>query len=153
MQEFKGDRKLTTVVVKDIKTGEVMEMNPIGVFVFIGLQPNTDFVKDAVDLDAQGFAKTSATVETNIPGVFATGDVRTGSTKQIASVVGEGATAALMVGHYLETQPAAGVTEATRGKHVRRDGKGRQPGQQILRRRVRAIGAVRRDRPSAGNRP
>ena len=64
MQEFKGDRKLTAVVVKDIKTGEVMEMNPAGVFAFIGLQPNTDFVKDAVDLDAQRFAKTSATVET-----------------------------------------------------------------------------------------
>jgi thioredoxin reductase (NADPH) len=102
VQEFKGDRKLTAVVVKDIKTGGVMEMNPAGVFVFIGLQPSTDFVKDAVDLDAQGFIETSATLETNIPGVFATGDVRTGSTKQIASAVGEGATAALMVRHYLE---------------------------------------------------
>jgi thioredoxin reductase (NADPH) len=102
VEEFKGDRKLTGIVVKDIKSGEVMEMHPAGVFVFIGLQPNTDFVKDAVELDAQGFIETSATLETNMPGVFATGDVRTGSTKQIASAVGEGATAALMVRHYLE---------------------------------------------------
>ena len=102
VQEFKGNGRLTGVVVKDLKTGRLEEMHPAGVFIFIGLDPNTDFVKDEIELDERGFVKTGATFETNIPGVFATGDVRAGSTKQIASAVGEGATAALMVRQFME---------------------------------------------------
>ena len=78
-------------------------MHPGGVFIFIGLSPNSEFVKDVVDVDERGFIKTSPTMETNIPGVFAAGDVRAGSTKQVASAVGEGASVALMVRQYLET--------------------------------------------------
>ena len=102
VQEFKGDGHLASVVVKDLKSGAVEEMTPGGVFIFIGLDPNTDFLRGAIDLDERGFIKTSATLETSVPGVFAAGDARIGSTKQIASAVGEGATAALMVRQYLE---------------------------------------------------
>ena len=102
VQEFKGSGHLTGVVVKNLQTGDVAEMNPAGVFIFIGLDPNTDYLKDVVDLDERGFVSTSATLETSVPGIFATGDVRAGSTKQVASAVGEGATAALMVRQYLE---------------------------------------------------
>ncbi len=72
-----------------------------GTFVFIGLSPNTDFLRGIVALDHNGFVSTGLDLQTDIPGVFAAGDCRHGSTKQIASAVGEGATAALMIRHYL----------------------------------------------------
>ncbi len=109
VQEFKGDAKLSAVVVKDETTGETKELKPGAVFIFIGLDPNTDFLRELIDLDQLGFIKTSATLETNIGGVFAAGDVRAGSTKQVASAVGEGATAALMIRQFLEK------TEGSRG--------------------------------------
>ena len=100
--EFKGDGKLSSVVIKDTSTGETEEITPGAVFVFIGLLPNTAFVKDSVDLDQWGSISTSPTMETSLEGVFAAGDARSGSTKQVASAVGEGATAALMIRQYLE---------------------------------------------------
>lgn len=74
-----------------------------GVFVFIGLKPNTQFLKGSgVELDEIGMVKTNEKLETNVQGVFCAGDVRSGATMQIASAVGEGATAALMIREYLE---------------------------------------------------
>jgi thioredoxin reductase (NADPH) len=75
-----------------------------GIFVFIGLVPNTTWLKGQFDLDDQGFIKTSKTFETSMPGVFAAGDVRSGSTLQLASAVGEGVTAALMIREYLKEE-------------------------------------------------
>ena len=100
--EFKGEGKLSSVVIKNTATGETEEITPGAVFVFIGLLPNTAFVKDSVDLDQWGSISTSPTMETSLEGVFAAGDARSGSTKQVASAVGEGATAALMIRQYLE---------------------------------------------------
>ena len=100
--EFKGEGKLSSVVIKNTATGETEEITPGAVFVFIGLLPNTAFVKDSVDLDQWGSISTSPTMETSLEGVFAAGDSRSGSTKQVASAVGEGATAALMIRQYLE---------------------------------------------------
>ena len=71
---------------------------------FIGLLPNTDFVKGVVELDQYGFIVTRPNLETSMDGVFAAGDCRVGSTKQVVSAMGEGATAALMVREYLERQ-------------------------------------------------
>ena len=109
VEEFKGNSKLSAVVIKDVNTGETKELTPAAVFVFIGLDPNTDFLRGVIDLDQWGAIKTSLTLETNLEGVFAAGDVRAGSTKQVASAVGEGATAALMIRQYLEK------TEGSRG--------------------------------------
>ena len=100
--KFKGEGKLSSVVIKNTATGETEEITPGAVFVFIGLLPNTAFVKDSVDLDQWGSISTSPTMETSLEGVFAAGDARSGSTKQVASAVGEGATAALMIRQYLE---------------------------------------------------
>lgn len=100
--EFKGDGKLSSVVIKNTASGETEEITPGAVFVFIGLLPNTAFVKGSVDLDQSGSISTSPTMETSLEGVFAAGDARSGSTKQVASAVGEGATAALMIRQYLE---------------------------------------------------
>ena len=109
VEEFKGNGKLSSVVVKDLATGDTEELHPGAVFIFIGLDPNTGFVRDLVDLDQWGFIQTDPTLQTSIEGVFAAGDVRKGSTKQVASAVGEGATAALMIRQYLEK------TEGSRG--------------------------------------
>jgi thioredoxin reductase (NADPH) len=70
--------------------------------VFIGLNPNTAFVKGSVDLDDRGLILTDMRLQTSVPGVFAAGDVRSGSTKQLASAVGEGAAAAIGIRMYLE---------------------------------------------------
>ncbi len=101
VQEFKGDGHLESVVIKDLKTDQVEELYPGAAFIFIGLDPNTGFVKDDVELDRWGFL-TTENMQTSVEGVFAAGDARAGSTKQVASAVGEGATAALMIRNYLE---------------------------------------------------
>jgi len=101
--EFKGKDRLETVVVKDANTGEETEMHPSGVFVFIGLSPNTGFVKDLVQTDEVGFIVAEDNLETSLHGVFAAGDTRSGSTKQAASAAGEGAAVALGIRKYLES--------------------------------------------------
>jgi thioredoxin reductase (NADPH) len=73
-----------------------------GVFVFIGLAPNTEFLDGSgIELDKSGFIITDGKLQTNIPGVFASGDVRSGSIMQVAVAVGEGATAAISIREYL----------------------------------------------------
>ena len=102
VEEFKGNGALSSVVLKNVKTGERQVLRMKGVFVFIGLQPNTDMVKGVVDLDETGFMVTDRGLQTSVKGVFAAGDVRAGSTHQAASAVGEGATAALSIRDYLK---------------------------------------------------
>jgi thioredoxin reductase (NADPH) len=101
--EFKGENnKLQSVVLRDVQTGELREVTPAGVFVFIGLSPNTELLKAVVDLDRYGFILTDGMLQTSVPGVFAAGDCRLGSTKQAASAAGEGAAAALAIRRYVE---------------------------------------------------
>ena len=84
---------------------DIKQLEVEGVFVFIGLNPNTEFLQGiGIELDEQGLIKTNSRLETNIPGIFASGDVRSGATMQIASAVGEGASAALSIREYLESQ-------------------------------------------------
>lgn len=74
-----------------------------GVFIFIGLKPNTGFLDGSgVELDEIGLVKTNEKLQTAVPGIYCAGDVRSGATMQIASAAGEGATAALMIREYLE---------------------------------------------------
>ncbi len=114
--------KLKAVEVKDRKTDAVETLQPAGVFVFIGLTPNTNALKETgVEMNQWGFVLTGHDLvhggrqlpgfdgrepmflETSIPGIFAAGDVRQGSTKQVASAAGEGATAALLIREYLKS--------------------------------------------------
>lgn len=101
-----GSGKLGAVILEDRKTGETLEHHPAGCFVFIGLNPNTAFLRGQVNLDERGFIVTDASFMTSMPGVFAAGDVRAGSTKQLASAVGEGAAASIQIRRYLESQLA-----------------------------------------------
>jgi thioredoxin reductase (NADPH) len=99
-----GSGKIGTVLLERLDTGEVEEHHPAGVFVFVGLDPNTGFLGGLVELDERGFVVAGADFMTSMPGVFAAGDVRQGSTKQLASAVGEGAAVAIQIRRYLERQ-------------------------------------------------
>lgn len=97
------DNKVTKVLAHDKKADKDVEIDTDGVFVFVGLIPNTGFLKDtAVELDEFGFLKTDSDLKTGVNGVFAAGDVRSGATMQIASASGEGATAAMKIREFLE---------------------------------------------------
>ena len=112
VQEFKGEHRVRSVVLEDLAHNTTREISPSGVFLFIGLVPNTAFLEGVVDLDKWGYILTgrdlplrepmAGMLETSVPGIFAAGDARLGSTKQVAAATGEGATAALMVRQYLE---------------------------------------------------
>lgn len=119
LQKFIDEGKITVhygvvpteIVTEDAKVvrveaeqaGKRVKYEADGVFVFIGLKPNTGFLTESgVDLDEVGLVKTDESLATSVPGVFASGDVRSGATMQIASAVGEGATAALSIREYLE---------------------------------------------------
>jgi thioredoxin reductase (NADPH) len=99
--EFKGENQLQAIMVKNRKTDEIEEWHYDGVFVFIGLEPNSGLVRPQVETDPAGFIKTDHSLMTSQTGIFAAGDVRHGSTKQAASATGEGATAAIMIRDYL----------------------------------------------------
>ncbi|TMC16524.1 MAG: pyridine nucleotide-disulfide oxidoreductase, partial [Chloroflexi bacterium] len=104
---FKGENNhLTTVVTKNSQTGEIQEIQVPGVFIFIGLSPNSEQFKDIAKLDAQGFVMTGIDFQTSTEGIFAAGDVRAGSTKQLVSAAGEGAAAALAIREHLRGHDA-----------------------------------------------
>lgn len=95
--------KVTSVTVTTQGQARILETD--GVFVFIGLKPNTQFLEGSgVELDEQGLIRTDTHLATSVPGVYASGDVRSGATMQVASAVGEGATAALSIREYLEAR-------------------------------------------------
>jgi thioredoxin reductase (NADPH) len=100
--EIVGENNAVTKVI-GTKDGAKTDFIVDGVFVFVGLDPNSQFLKDSgVELDAIGFVKTDNRLETSIKGVYAAGDIRSGATMQIATATGEGATAALMIREHLE---------------------------------------------------
>ncbi len=104
VREFRGNGKLASVLVEDLTTGQQEELHPAGVFVFIGLDPNTGFLSDTVELDQRGFIVTDTGMETSRHGVFAAGDARAGSTKQVAAAVGEGAAALIGIRAHMEEE-------------------------------------------------
>ena len=116
---FEGQNsKLKTIRIRDLKSGKEDALHPSAAFVFIGQQPNSEFLRGFVEMDPYGYVLTGHDLvhgrepngkrepyafETSAPGVFAAGDVRHGSTKQVASAVGEGAAAAIAIREYLKT--------------------------------------------------
>ncbi|HUI88966.1 MAG TPA: FAD-dependent oxidoreductase [Anaerolineales bacterium] len=102
VKELRGKNRLETVVLQDLSTNQTIETNYDGIFVFIGLTPNSDLLRDKAELDDRGFIK-APHMMTSLPGIFVAGDVRAGSTKQAASAAGEGASAALAIRDYLKS--------------------------------------------------
>lgn len=114
--ELKGSNNhLNTLVLKSRQTSEISELHVPGVFVFIGLTPNSEPFKDIAKLDAQGFILTGIDFQTSTEGIFAAGDVRAGSTKQLVSAAGEGAAAALAIREHLRGHDARSMEAALIG--------------------------------------
>ena len=102
VQEVKGDKIVQAVLVRNVKTEEVTEIKTEGVFMFVGLEPRTQFLRGAIDLDQSGYVLTNEDGEASVRGVFAAGDCRKKLLRQVATAVGDGATAAFAVEKYLE---------------------------------------------------
>ena len=96
------DGRLGAVLGRERASGRELRLEPAGAFVFVGLDPNTHFLRGSVDLDAQGFVRTRDGYMTSMTGLFAAGDVRAGSTKQVGSAAGEGIAALLAARRWLE---------------------------------------------------
>jgi alkyl hydroperoxide reductase subunit F len=90
------------IVIKEIKTGKTQQLDDTGIFVEIGLEPNSDMVKHLIKLNQNGEVPVNCSCETEIPGLYAAGDVTTVPEKQIVIAAGEGAKAALQAGRYLQ---------------------------------------------------
>jgi thioredoxin reductase (NADPH) len=105
IEAFEGNGgRFSAVIVRDRATGRSRRLQAAAAFVFVGLTPNNSFLDNSVGRDEGRFLLTSPNMETTMPGVFAAGDVRSGSTKQLGSAVGEGIAALLMARRSLETR-------------------------------------------------
>lgn len=100
--ELRGEGKLAAVVVRDRASGATQTFTPSAAFVFIGLDPNTEFLRGAVELDERGFVADRGGFRTSMPGVFVAGDVRRGSTKQLGAAAGDGIAALIAIREYLQ---------------------------------------------------
>jgi thioredoxin reductase (NADPH) len=100
--EFQGQDELKAVQIKNLKTSETTTLTLGGVFIAIGMVPNTAWLKDLVPLDQWGFILTNESMATKIPGIFAAGDVRSKLARQISTAVGDGTIATIAAERYLE---------------------------------------------------
>ncbi|KRK65361.1 thioredoxin reductase [Companilactobacillus tucceti DSM 20183] len=101
VEEIAGDELVEKVVLKNINTGELTDLETNGVFVFIGTEPHTDFLKGKVELDDRGYLVANDMMETNVPGVYAVGDARVKYLRQVVTAAADGAIAASAAEKYL----------------------------------------------------
>ena len=107
VNEIKGDGKMVhAVCIENTTTGETREIRTDGVFIFIGSSPNNALIPAGIRLNEQGFVITDEKCETNIPGIFAVGDLRQKFASQIVVAAADGCIAALAAAHYVEMQKA-----------------------------------------------
>ena len=102
VEEFVGDDLLTAARVKDLKTGEVYDYPTAAAFIYVGFEPNSGYISSLLDTDALGHVYTDAHMRTKLPLVYACGDIRAESTRQLGTAVGDGITAALSAFHDLQ---------------------------------------------------
>ena len=108
VNEIKGEKDASSIIVENVKTHEISELKsedngPIGVFIFVGYIPQTDIFQGIIDLD-HGYIKTDDDMKTEIEGVFAVGDTRVKSVRQMVTAAGDGCIAAVVANRYLEGQ-------------------------------------------------
>jgi thioredoxin reductase (NADPH) len=103
VESIGGDDQVRELRLRNVKTGTESKLEVSGIFVAVGLRPNTSYLEGVVALSPEGFILVNDQMETGVPGVFAAGDIRAGSARQISSAVGDGATAAISAERYLSS--------------------------------------------------
>ncbi|MGA7677890.1 MAG: thioredoxin-disulfide reductase [Dehalococcoidia bacterium] len=101
VDEITGEDKVSGLKLRNVKTGAITDLQVAGVFVAVGFEPNGQRFANIVELDETGLIKTNELMATSAPGIFAVGDIRKNSARQVATAVGDGATAALSAFKYL----------------------------------------------------
>jgi thioredoxin reductase (NADPH) len=102
-EKIEGDESgVTSVKLKNVKTGETSSLDVTGIFIYIGYDPSTEFLKGLVKLNDNGYVTTDENMSSSTPGVYIAGDVRAKPLKQVATAVGDGATAAVALEKYVE---------------------------------------------------
>jgi thioredoxin reductase (NADPH) len=100
-EAIEGTDGVTGVGVRNVKTGKTHTLEVEGAFIFVGVTPNSEFLRGLLAMDEKGFLRTDENLATGVPGIFAAGDVKDKILRQIATAVGEGALAATVADHYL----------------------------------------------------
>ena len=104
LEEIRGDGKVESALVRNVKKDEAVTLDTDGVFIFIGHLPNSSFFKEQLVLDKNGYLITDDRMMTSVPGVFAAGEIQDSVFRQITTSVGQGAAAAMMTERWLEEQ-------------------------------------------------
>lgn len=104
VEEILGDDKVKGLSLRNVKTGERSTLEVSGVFIYVGLHPNTEFLRGLLRLDAQGHIVTNEEMQTEVAGIFAAGDIRQNSPRQVITAAGDGATASLSAEKFLSEQ-------------------------------------------------
>ena len=118
LDSIEGDGEVTGVKIKNTKTGEITDFACGYVFFFVGMVPGTECVKGQMELDGRGWVHTNEMMETDVPGVFAVGDVRAKYLRQVSTAIGDGAIAATAAERYIEEQHDFQVTVVESEKPV-----------------------------------
>jgi thioredoxin reductase (NADPH) len=103
VESITGDKLVGEMRLRNVKTGNGSSLVVSGVFVAVGLRPNTAYLKGLITMDEGGFILVNGQMETGVPGVYAAGDIRTGSIRQVVSAAGDGATAAIAAERFLSS--------------------------------------------------
>jgi thioredoxin reductase (NADPH) len=106
VEEIEGNGKVTSVATRNVETGESERRDVDGVFIFIGHFPNSDLYKGQLDMDERGYVKVNSNMMTSVPGVFAAGEIMDSHYRQIATSVGQGCAAGMMVERWIEDPDA-----------------------------------------------
>lgn len=104
VKEIMGDDKVKRLRVHNVKTGQRKTLEVSAVFIYVGQHPGTDYLRGLLSLDGEGYIATNEEMETEIPGIFAAGDIRKNSSRQVITAAGDGATAALSAERFLSEQ-------------------------------------------------
>ena len=103
VEEIKGEDFMSSMVLKNVKDGTLTEVNgEFGLFVFVGFKPNSGLFEDILDME-RGYIKTDENMQTSVPGVFAAGDIRVKSLRQVVTAVSDGAIAAVSAEKYIDS--------------------------------------------------
>lgn len=102
VKEILGEDEVTELLLEDVNTGKTRKLAAAGVFIYVGITPQSSFLENMVEMNEGGYIKTDLTMSSSVPGLFAIGDVRAESVRQVATAVGDGVTAAIYAYKYLE---------------------------------------------------